>query len=42
MIGWEQELAWRAACDVTAGSEGIKVGMETWLGQVLEMSQGSK
>ena len=42
MIGREQELACRAACNVTAGSEVVKVGMETWLGQVLEMSQGSK
>jgi len=42
VIGQEQELSSRAACDVTGGSGAVQVGMDTLLVQVFVMSQGSE
>jgi len=40
VIGREAEVYCKAAIDVNCGSGAVEVGMETWLEQLLEMSQG--
>jgi len=42
VIGREQELYSRAACDVTGGSGAVRLGMNTLLVQMFVMSQGSE
>ena len=39
LVGEEQLLYGRAACDVTGGSGAVQVGMNTWLVQVVMIAQ---